>query len=113
MGIVLTKLDGNARSGATPSMKGVTGVPIRLIGVGERISDLELFRPKRMAQWILGMGDVVSLVEKAQQQIDIKNGAVRTRTFLAEHTANTKTRTDVHTHENATQYRIYGCVGTR
>ncbi|MDR0680085.1 MAG: signal recognition particle protein [Puniceicoccales bacterium] len=71
-GIILTKLDGDARGGAALSMKGVTGVPIRLIGTGERMADLELFRPKRMAQRILGMGDVVSLVEKAQQQVDEK-----------------------------------------
>ncbi|MDR1256101.1 MAG: signal recognition particle protein [Puniceicoccales bacterium] len=71
-GIILTKLDGDARGGAALSMKGVTGVPIRMVGTGERIADLEPFRPKRMAQRILGMGDIVSLVEKAQQQVDEK-----------------------------------------
>ncbi|MDR2435977.1 MAG: signal recognition particle protein [Puniceicoccales bacterium] len=71
-GIILTKLDGDTRGGAALSMKSVTGVPIRLIGIGEKMSDLELFRPKRMAQRILGMGDVVSLVERAQQQVDEK-----------------------------------------
>jgi signal recognition particle subunit SRP54 len=71
-GIILTKLDGDARGGAALSMKSVVGVPIRLIGAGEKISDIELFRPKRMAQRILGMGDVVSLVEKAQSQVDEK-----------------------------------------
>lgn len=71
-GIILTKLDGDARAGAALSMKSVTGIPIRLIGTGEHISDLELLRPKRLAQRILGMGDIVSLVEKAQQQVDEK-----------------------------------------
>jgi signal recognition particle subunit SRP54 len=71
-GIILTKLDGDARGGAALSMKSVTGVPIRLVGTGEKISDLELFHPKRMAQRIFGMGDVVSLVERAQQQVDEK-----------------------------------------
>ncbi len=69
-GIILTKLDGNARAGAALSMKSVTGVPIRLLGTGEHIADLEILYPKRLAQRILGMGDVVSLVEKAQQQVD-------------------------------------------
>jgi signal recognition particle subunit SRP54 len=71
-GIILTKLDGDTRGGAALSMKSVTGVPIKFIGTGEKISDLESFHPKRMAKRILGMGDVVSLVEKAQQQIDEK-----------------------------------------
>jgi signal recognition particle subunit SRP54 len=71
-GIILTKLDGDTRGGAALSMKSVAGVPIKLIGTGEKILDLELFHPKRMAQRILGMGDVVSLVEKAQRQIDEK-----------------------------------------
>lgn len=69
-GIILTKLDGDARAGAALSMKSMTGVPIRLIGTGEHIADLEVLRPKRLAQRILGMGDVVSLVEKAKQQVD-------------------------------------------
>ncbi len=69
-GIILTKLDGDARAGAALSMKNVTGVPIRLLGTGEHITDLEVLYPKRLAQRILGMGDVVSLVEKAKQQVD-------------------------------------------
>ncbi|MDE6431967.1 MAG: signal recognition particle protein [Opitutales bacterium] len=71
-GIILTKMDGDARAGAALSMKSVTGVPIRLLGTGEHVNDLELLRPKRLAQRILGMGDVVSLVEKAKQQVDEK-----------------------------------------
>lgn len=71
-GIILTKLDGDARGGAALSMKNVTGVPIRFAGVGEKVDDFEAFHPDRMASRILGMGDVVSLVEKAQESIDEK-----------------------------------------
>lgn len=67
-GVVLTKLDGDARGGAALSVKAVTGVGIKFIGVGEQLDKLELFHPDRMASRILGMGDVVSLVEKAQEQ---------------------------------------------
>ena len=69
-GIVLTKLDGDARGGAALSMKSVTGVPIKFAGTGEKVDDFEVFHPDRMAQRILGMGDVVSLVEKAQENLD-------------------------------------------
>ena len=68
-GIILTRVDGDARGGAALSMKHVTGKPIKYIGVGEKITDLELFHPDRLANRILGMGDVVSLVEKAQQDL--------------------------------------------
>jgi signal recognition particle subunit SRP54 len=71
-GIVLTKLDGDARGGAALSMKEVTGVPIKFMGTGEKPENFETFHPDRMAQRILGMGDVVSLVEKAQETIDEK-----------------------------------------
>ncbi|MGD0651811.1 MAG: signal recognition particle protein [Verrucomicrobiia bacterium] len=69
-GIVLTKLDGDARGGAALSMRAVTGKPIKFAGVGEKLDDLEPFYPERMAGRILGMGDVVSLVEKAQEAFD-------------------------------------------
>ncbi len=69
-GLVLTKLDGDARGGAALSIKAVTGVPIKFIGVGEKTADFEPFYPDRLASRILGMGDVVSLVEKAQENID-------------------------------------------
>lgn len=69
-GIILTKLDGDARGGAALSMKTITQVPIKFVGVGEKIDDLDVFYPERMAQRILGMGDVVSLVEKAQEHVD-------------------------------------------
>ncbi len=71
-GIILTKLDGDARGGAALSMKTVTGVPIRFVGTGEKSSDFDTFYPERMAQRILGMGDVVSLVEKAKEVVDQK-----------------------------------------
>lgn len=71
-GIVLTKLDGDTRGGAALSVRSVTGKPIKFIGVGEKLDDLELFYPERMASRILGMGDVLSLIEKAQKAIDEK-----------------------------------------
>lgn len=69
-GVILTKLDGDARGGAALSVKAVTGKPIKFIGVGEKLDSLEEFHPDRMAGRILGMGDVVSLVEKAQEHFD-------------------------------------------
>ena len=69
-GIILTKLDGDARGGAALSMKAITGIPIKFIGTGEKTDDFEFFHPDRIASRILGMGDVVSLVEKAQETID-------------------------------------------
>jgi signal recognition particle subunit SRP54 len=69
-GIVLTRMDGDGRGGAALSMRAVTGAPIKLIGVGEKLDALEEFHPARVAGRILGMGDVVSLVEKASEQID-------------------------------------------
>ncbi len=71
-GIILTKLDGDARGGAALSMKAMTGVPIKFMGTGEKVEDFDIFHADRMAQRILGMGDVVSLVEKAQDAIDKK-----------------------------------------
>jgi len=69
-GVILTKLDGDARGGAALSVKAVTGKPIKFIGVGEKLDKIEEFHPDRMASRILGMGDVVTLVEKAQEQFD-------------------------------------------
>lgn len=71
-GIILTKLDGDTRGGAAISIKAVTGKPIKLMGVGEKLDALEPFHPERMASRILGMGDVLSLVEKAQEVFDEK-----------------------------------------
>ncbi len=69
-GVILTKMDGDARGGAALSIKAITGKPIKFIGVGEKVDDIEQFHPDRMASRILGMGDVVTLVEKAQETID-------------------------------------------
>ena len=69
-GIVLTRVDGDARGGAALSMRAVTGCPIKLIGVGEKLDALEDFHPDRIAGRILGMGDVVCLVEKAAETIE-------------------------------------------
>lgn len=69
-GIVLTRVDGDGRGGAALSMRAVTGKPIKLIGTGEKVDDLDEFHPQRIANRILGMGDIVSLVEKAAQNID-------------------------------------------
>ena len=69
-GVVLTKLDGDARGGAALSVKSITGKPIKFVGVGEKLAGLDAFHPDRMANRILGMGDIVSLVEQAQQTVD-------------------------------------------
>jgi len=93
-GIILTRVDGDARGGAALSMKHVTGKPIKYIGVGEKITDLELFHPDRLANRILGMGDVVSLVEKAQEDLseekikateeELKKGIFTMNTYLSQ-----------------------------
>jgi len=69
-GVILTKLDGDTRGGAALSIRAVTGKPILYVGMGEKLSDLEQFYPERMASRILGMGDVLTLIEKAQEQMD-------------------------------------------
>jgi signal recognition particle subunit SRP54 len=69
-GLILTKIDGDARGGAAISIRSVTGVPIKFLGTGEKSNDLELFHPDRMASRILGMGDVLSLIERAEEVID-------------------------------------------
>ena len=93
-GIILTRVDGDARGGAALSMKHVTGKPIKYIGVGEKITDLELFHPDRLANRILGMGDVITLVEKAQQDLseekiketedELKKGIFTLDSYLAQ-----------------------------
>ena len=93
-GIILTRVDGDARGGAALSMKHVTGKPIKFIGVGEKITDLEIFHPDRLANRILGMGDVVTLVEKAQQDLseekikktedELKKGIFTMDSYLAQ-----------------------------
>ena len=69
-GVILTKLDGDTRGGAALSIRSVAEVPIRFVGVGEKLTELESFQPERMASRILGMGDVLSLIEKAEQGMD-------------------------------------------
>src|SRR5699024_9981369 len=71
-GVVLTKLDGDTRGGAALSIKAVTDKPIKFAGMGEKLDELEEFHPERMASRILGMGDVLTLIEKAQTQVDEK-----------------------------------------
>jgi len=71
-GVILTKLDGDTRGGAALSVRAVTGKPVKFAGVGEKLDDLEPFHPERMASRILGMGDVLTLIEKAQEQVDEK-----------------------------------------
>ena len=74
-GLILTKLDGDARGGAALSMRTVTGVPVKYIGVGEKLDALEPFYPDRLASRILGMGDILSLIEKAQETVDKQKAA--------------------------------------
>jgi signal recognition particle subunit SRP54 len=74
-GVVLTKMDGDARGGAALSIKSITGKPIKFIGVGEKLNELEPFHPDRLASSILGMGDVLTLIEKAQAAVDEKKAA--------------------------------------
>ncbi len=81
-GTVLTRVDGDSRGGAALSMKQITQKPIKFMGIGEKISDLETFYPDRIANRILGMGDVVSLVEKASEQIDEKDAKEMQQKFL-------------------------------
>ena len=74
-GVIITKLDGDARGGAALSVKEVTGKPIMYASTGEKLDDFERFHPDRMAQRILGMGDVLSFIERAEQQIDVDKAA--------------------------------------
>jgi len=80
-GVILTKLDGDARGGAALSIRAVTNCPIKLIGVGEKLDALEVFHPERMSSRILGMGDVLSLIEKAQGAFDEKEAEEMARKF--------------------------------
>jgi signal recognition particle subunit SRP54 len=73
-GVVLTKLDGDTRGGAALSIKSVVNKPIKFVSSGEKMEAIDIFYPERMADRILGMGDIVSLVEKAQEQYDVGRG---------------------------------------
>jgi signal recognition particle subunit SRP54 len=81
-GVIMTKLDGDARGGAALSVKAVTGVPIKFVGTGEHLDALEEFHPERMAGRILGMGDVLTLFEQAQQKFDQEEMAKQQAAFL-------------------------------
>lgn len=83
-GVILTKLDGDARGGAALSVVSVAGVPVRFAGVGEKLADFELFHPDRLASRILGMGDVLTLVEKAQEAFDARKAAELERKLAKE-----------------------------
>lgn len=80
-GVVLTKMDGDARGGAALSIKSITGKPLKFVGMGERLSDLEVFHPDRIASRILGMGDVLTLIEKAQSTIDAQEAEALEKKF--------------------------------
>lgn len=80
-GVVLTKMDGDARGGAALSIKSITGKPLKFVGMGEKLSELEVFHPDRIASRILGMGDVLTLIEKAQSTIDAKDAAALEEKF--------------------------------
>ena len=80
-GVILTKLDGDTRGGAALSIRAVTGKPILYAGMGEKLSDLEQFYPDRMASRILGMGDVLTLIEKAQAEMDDEKAAEMEKRF--------------------------------
>ena len=82
-GIILTKLDGDARGGAALSVTKVTGRPVKFAGMGEKLEDLEIFHPDRMASRILGMGDVLTLIEKAQQNLDEKKALELSRKMVS------------------------------
>ena len=82
-GIIMSKLDGDARGGSALSIKYLTGIPIKFAGVGEKLTDLDIFHPDRIADRILGMGDVMSLVEKAQEEIDEKEAKKDVNKFMS------------------------------
>jgi len=82
-GLIMTKIDGDARGGAAISMREVTGVPLKYLGTGEKLSELEIFHPDRMASRILGMGDVLTLIEKAQTEMDQEEAAEAGKRLLA------------------------------
>lgn len=103
-GVVLTKLDGDARGGAALSVKAITGKPVKFAGTGEKLDQIEVFHPERMASRILGMGDVLTLIEKAEQNFDEKKAAE-----LAEKLAKNKfTLTDYY--DQLTQLKSMGSL---
>ena len=105
-GVILTKMDGDTRGGAALSIKAVTGKPILYVGMGEKLSDLEQFYPERMASRILGMGDVMSLIEKAEASID-KEQAQDMQKKLRKWTLTSTITLPVWTDEQDGRYRQY------
>jgi len=81
-GLVLAKADGDARGGASLSVRAVTGVPVKLMGTGEKLDAIEVFHPDRLAQRILGMGDILTLVERAQEHLDQKTAEAQAKKFM-------------------------------
>jgi signal recognition particle subunit SRP54 len=81
-GLVLAKADGDARGGASLSVRAVTGVPVKFIGTGEKLDAIEVFHPDRLAQRILGMGDILTLVERAQEHLDQKTAEAQAKKFM-------------------------------
>ena len=105
-GVIVTKLDGDTRGGAALSIKAVTGCPILYVGMGEKLSDLEQFYPDRMASRILGMGDVLSLIEKAGEEIDEEQARKMTEKLK-------KSQFDFEDYlESMKQMRKMGCLGS-
>jgi signal recognition particle subunit SRP54 len=82
-GLIMTKIDGDARGGAAISMREVTGVPIKYLGTGEKLTEIEVFHPDRLAGRILGMGDVMTLIEKAQTEMDQRQAEEASRRLLS------------------------------
>ena len=82
-GVVMSKMDGDSRGGAALSIAHVTGVPIKFIGVGEKLTDLDIFYPDRMAERILGMGDILSLIDKVQENVDEKEAKKGVQKFMS------------------------------
>jgi signal recognition particle subunit SRP54 len=114
-GLVLTKLDGDARGGAALSIKSITGVPIKFVGTGEKTADFDTFYPDRLASRILGMGDVVSLVEKAQENIDQKEAEkmaekLRKADFNLEDAADQKNGLDAEHHGHDARHERRGAA---
>ena len=120
-GVIITKLDGDTRGGAALSVKAVTGKPILYVGMGEKLSDLEQFYPDRMASRILGMGDVLTLIEKAEAQIDdekaremsqkLKKAQFDFEDFLESTTADEEYGWPFQYHEHAAGYKRHGRSG--
>ena len=112
-GIILTRADGDGRGGAAISMKYVSNVPIKFLGIGEKIENFEVFHPERITNRILGMGDIVSLVEKASQDIDQENLKKTEEEFKKRTIFNGRLSFTIKTNEKNGRYRRNSIVFTR